>query len=158
MRTLSLFFFSLGFSSISVDGPQYAWWMNARVDTTCSEGQSGTVAFNGICYVLLSQEVVSRIPGYEQQDISETGAKFRLEFPTRTLATKYYATSVYKDREGRSGRALIVSLDSDFKKIVRVETREGIPGFSALFVDGDKLIWSFCLYCGDYVPIATLTQ
>jgi len=128
--------------------------MNSNIDTACSSGQSGTVTYKGTCYVLLSKEIVSRLPGYEHEDIADTGAEFHLEFPEEPDSSKYYATSVYKDRDGKTGRALIVSLDSDLKQIVRIETREGVPGFSALFIEGSKLIWSFCLYCGDYVPVA----
>lgn len=60
------------------------------------------------------------------------------------------SVGVYKSKEGKEGRFLLISQGS---QVLQSFYEQGLAGFSALYYDGDEIRWYKCLECGDFDAI-----
>ena len=143
-------------ASAYADAPEMAWWVNASFDLTCKANPSRAIEFEGACFVIVEERDLRSIARYSVEDMRSVGAKLTLQAAYsdhKRLANKYYAVSVFEDANGKKGRAVLVSNDAPFRNIIRVERRTGNSEFSALIRRDNLIVWTFCLFCGDFEVI-----
>jgi hypothetical protein len=132
----------------------YAWWVDAQFDTTCSQTMSNVILWNEKCIKLLTEDDLKAVPHYAV-DMREVSAVLRTSFRNADSSeVSYYFVGVFRERNGATGRALVISSDTNFKRIERVIFVHGKAGFSALIKQRRQLLWAFCLQCGDYEVVA----
>lgn len=132
-----------------------SWWVKAKFNTTCPQDQAAKIHWEGKCIILLTEEDLEALPNYVKEDMQEVLAVLRTPFKTvNSSETLYYAVGVFREKNGHAGRALVISYDNNFAHILRVILVHGEAGFSALIKQPTKLLWTFCLQCGEYEVVA----
>lgn len=154
-KVFLLILIALHYSAHASEEGLYAWWLTIEFPVTKTSILSHPVTQLDKTWrkaELLSDGLLKKYTRPEEyQEFKNSNMQFQLQADLNNNKIKEYLyTGVYKAKNGATGKFVAIF---ESNKLLKVFTRQGKAGYSALLQDNEQVSWYGCMQCGEYETI-----